>query len=209
MPANITYQTDYTGVSPLNLVKNETQVLQGAQGADFYFIVPENAPFFRKNFSLTYTDGAGAQRNLVEHVDFEFTHKFIEASDSIGMDVFGSISLLRPDIKGMATLTYQTIGSPWTLDTVALTKFLAAKQLNPRVASWAQINGLPYAFPVVNHPFNVTDMVGQTELVNAINALAATVASKTPPVATLQTMGGVPKTQYDADMALVRSKLGI
>lgn len=209
MPSNNVYPTDYTGSAASNLVTNESQVLLGAQGSDFYFIVPQAGPFFKKNFSLSYVDGGGTTRRMDENVDFIFTHKFQEASLSIGLDVFGSISLLRPDIKGMASLTYQTIGSPWTLDTVGITKLLAAKMLNPRVTTWGQIVGLPYAFPVVNHPFNATDLVGQSQLVNAINSLANTVAAKTPLVATLQTLGGVPKTQYDADIAAIKNKIGI
>ena len=209
MPTNSTYPTDYTATAQSNVVANEQQVLMGPQGSDHYFLVPFNAPFFKKDFSITVTDGNGGTRRLDENVDFIYTHKFIEASLSIGMDVFGSITLLRPDIKGNVSLTYRTLGSPWTLDTVGLTRFLAQKMLNPRVTSWAQINGLPFAFPVVNHPFDVVNLVGQTDLVNAINNLANVVASKTPPVATLQTLGGIPKTQYDADQALIKSKLGL
>ena len=68
MPSNNVYPTDYTGSAATNLVTNESQVLLGAQGADFYFIVPQAAPFFKKNFALTYVDGNGTTRRMDENL---------------------------------------------------------------------------------------------------------------------------------------------
>ena len=160
-----TYPFDPTGSVSTNKVTNEIQVLTGSNQGDYYFIIPAAAPFFGDSFVLRYKDQQGITKTLVNGVDFHFGHMFIEASKACAKPVYGSIVFVNTELKGVVSYDYQTIGGPWTIDVNEITRILAEHLANPRTTSWGSVTSLPYSFPVIDHEWELDDMVGLSSLI--------------------------------------------
>lgn len=163
-----TYPFDPTGNAATNLITGEQQIITGANFRDYHFIVPKLAPFFADSLVVTYRDTQGVVRPLVEGIDYYCTHWFIAASRACAKDIFGSISFLDTLLSGVVTLKYQTIGGIWTQDDAQIAEILANKLANPRTTSWDVIVDMVVSFPVIDHEWDLQDMVGQTEMVQAL-----------------------------------------
>lgn len=160
------YPFDPTGTNPANLVQNEVHTLSPVTWKDYHFVIPTNGPFFRD--SLTIYD-LNAERFLVEGVDFYYTHKFISASRATAKDIYGSFTFLNRAYAGAIRINYQTLGGDWSIDSGTITEILMDALANPRVTAWEQIVTLPFQFPVIDHEWNLTDMVGVKEVKEAID----------------------------------------
>ena len=166
------YSFDPTGSAVGNRVLDEVYIVDGSNGRDYNFYIPRFAPFYATGFVATFTTQKGVTRNLVPGVDYHFTHRFIEASKSIGRPVYGSITFVDKETKGVLRIaSYQTIGGQWTLDANQILTLLATDLSNPRSTSWGSIVSLPATFPVINHEYNLDDMVGMNELVDQLQLI--------------------------------------
>lgn len=163
------YPEDLNGTNPLNLIKNEIQSLQVPGPKDFYFIIPHAAPFFVDSLKV-FNNATGKQYK--EGDDYLVGHRFIEAMDSIGRPIAGSIRFMRRDIVGQVKLEYRTIGGQWGFSDAAIMAELARKQLNPLVRSWGDIDVLPYSFPPLIHDQSLDTIVGSTELRASLERIA-------------------------------------
>ena len=168
----VTYPFDPTGSNPLARVTNEQHVLTSLNNTQLYqTIIPSAAPFFTDNIIINFTNPDTSTRTLVEGVDYYFTHIFISASKATAKPVAGSITFLDTDITGVLRITYQTIGGAWVLSDNEIAEILANMIKNPRITAWEQITDLPFQFPVIDHEWNLSDMVGATEVVEGINGI--------------------------------------
>lgn len=168
----VTYPFDPTGSNPLNRIVNEQHVLTSLNDTKLYqTIIPSAAPFFTDNAVLSFRNPDQSIRVLVEGVDYYFTHLFISATKATAKPVAGSITFLDKDITGVLRLTYQTLGGVWTLDDNEIATILANMIKNPRTTAWEQITSLPFEFPVIDHEWNLADMVGASEIVEAIDGI--------------------------------------
>lgn len=163
------YPQDLNGTNPLNLIKNEIHSLQVPGPKDFYFIIPYAAPFFVD--SLKVFNVANGQQ-YKEGEDYLVGHRFIEAMDSIGRPIAGSIRFLRFDIVGQVRLEYRTIGGPWGFSDAAILRELSNKKLNPLVRSWGDIDVLPYSFPPLEHDQPLNSLIGSAELRASLERIA-------------------------------------
>lgn len=159
------YAEDLTGTNPANLITNELQTLQVPGADDYYFIIPKAAPFFVDSLIVKNAQTGAV---YVENDDYMYGHRFIEAMDSIGRPIAGSIRIMRRDIVGQVKLTYRTIGGQWGFNDAAILAELSNKQLNPLIRSWAQIHTLPALFPVLEHNQSVDDLIGSKEINDAL-----------------------------------------
>lgn len=165
----VTYPFDPTGVNPLNRINNEQHVLTSLNDTQLYqTVIPAAAPFFADNAVISFRNPDSSIRVLTEGVDYYFTNKFISASKATAKPVYGSITFLDKDITGVLRLGYQTVGGVWTLDDTEIATILANMVNNPRTTAWEQIAELPMSFPVIDHEWDLVDMVGATEMVEAI-----------------------------------------
>jgi hypothetical protein len=162
------YDFDPNGTNPANLIKDEPQTLQVPGPDDFYFIIPHAAPFFVD--SLILKNGAGVP--YVEGVDYLTGHQFVEAEDSIGRPICGSIRILRRAIAGQVKITYRTLGGQWGYNDNAILAELANKLYNPLVRSWGMIDVLPATFPPLPHDQDLDTFVGSEELKEGLDAIA-------------------------------------
>lgn len=164
----VTYPFDPTGRSAPNKITGEQQILTGSNFRDYNFIVPKLAPYFAESLVIRFRATDNSVRTLVEGIDYYPTHWFISASRACAKDVYGSITFLNTLLTGVVTLEYQTIGGIWTQDDAKLAEILADKLHNPRITSWDVVVDMPISFPVINHEWDLADMVGGTEVVAAL-----------------------------------------
>lgn len=168
----VTYPFDPTGSNPLCRIVNEQHVLTSLNDTDLYqIVIPSAAPFFTNNLIMTFRNPDQSVRTLVEGIDYYFTHHFIGATKATAKPLAGSITFLDKDITGVLRLTYQTIGGVWTLDDNQIAELLANINNNPRTTAWEQVVQLPFAFPVIDHEWDLVDMVGASEIVDAIQGI--------------------------------------
>jgi len=171
------YPFDPTGVSTANKITGEQQILTKVNYRDFQFIIPAQAPFFRAGLNLSFTNKTdGTTRTLVEGQDYVLTHEFLAATRSCAKPIYGSISFIDTDLEGVVTFnSYQTIGGVWTISTNDINYLLTTATSNPRITSWDAVAELPATFPVIDHQWDLVDMVGLSqvvaELVNIYEAL--------------------------------------
>lgn len=155
------YPEDLNGNLPGNLISNEPQTLQAPGPNDYYFIIPKAAPFFVDSLKVVLTSTG---QTLVEGDDYQVGHLFIEAMDSIGRPIAGSIRFMKPTIVGQVKLTYRTLGGNWGFSDQAILRELSNKHLNPLIRSWGDIDVLPYAFPPLPHDQSVDTLVGSEQI---------------------------------------------
>ncbi|WP_144106741.1 hypothetical protein [Paraburkholderia sp. BCC1886] len=187
--STLSYPFDPTGSLASNLISGEQQQLVAQNFRDQHFIVPQFAPFFSDSLQITYQDTSGTVKTLVEGVDYYVTHWFISASRSCAMPVYGSISFIDTALAGLVSLNYQTVGGDWTVSASQIATILADTTDNPRVTAWEQVSGTPYAFPPEAHSWDITDLVGMSDVVTALGAIQST----------LQTTGGAGLAAHEAD----------
>lgn len=173
-PIQAVYPFDPTGAASTNLIQNEQQILTppAASGnwSDYFFIVPLATPYFGSSLHMTLQPSG---RTLVEGVDYLCTHRFYDASLQCASPVFGSVTFMDKTLAGVVTYSYQTLGGDWTLNSTQIATILANVALDPRITTFEEVANVPYQFPPVAHEWDVKDMVGASDVVNAIDQIAA------------------------------------
>lgn len=155
------YEEDLHGNSPANLIPDEVHTLQVPSVDDYYFIIPRAAPFFVASLKV-YNHQTGVEYK--ENIDYTIGHRFIEAMDSIGRPIAGSVRFMRRDIVGQARLRYQTVGGNWGYDDAQILEELSRRQYNPITRVWGNIGPLPYSFPPLIHDQSLDTLVGSEDL---------------------------------------------
>ena len=113
--AQITYPFDPTGRASTNYVQNELHTVSESNYRDYYFIVPNFAPFYVTNFSLIYQVG-DERRTLTENVDFNFALPYIAGIRTTGIPVYGAVTLNNLDLNGLLFMSYQCVGGDQVCD---------------------------------------------------------------------------------------------
>lgn len=163
------YPEDLNGTNPLNLIVGEVQTLTVPGKDDYFFIIPRAAPFFVD--SLVVTNAlTGVKYN--ENDDYLVGHWFVEAMDSVGRPIAGSIRFMKRNITGQVKLTYRTIGGNWGFSDAQILAELNRKTLNPLIRSWGSVGELPYSFPPLEHDQSIDSLVGSAEIEAALKRLA-------------------------------------
>lgn len=162
-----TYPFDPSGKAASNAVTNDIQSLQF--DGNKTFLIPVAAPFFKDGMRV-YNPQSGTVYQ--EGVDFEFGHLFTEAVEAIGRPIYGSVVFINQSISKVVAFDYQTIGGVWGCSEKGLTQELINKLINPITRTWGQIEGLPYAFPPIDHDENIGVFVGTDKIYEALRAVA-------------------------------------
>jgi hypothetical protein len=162
------YEFDPYGNNPNNLIVDEQQALQTPGRDDFYFIIPQAAPFFIATLVVKSSTG----QVYVEGVDYVVGHYFVEGINKTGRALAGSIRFLRRDITGIVKLTYQTLGGLWGHDDAKVLQELSNKLVNPLRRSWDELDPSPVAFPPIPHDQRVDELIGFQEVVDEVKNIA-------------------------------------
>lgn len=166
---SVVYPFDPTGTAATNKIVGEQQVITAANHRDFHFIVPSAAPYFADSLVVVLRALDNSVRPLVEGIDYYCTHQFIAASRACAKPIYGSISFLDAQLVGAISIGYQTVGGIWTLNLAQITEILSNRLRNPRITSWEQVADVPTLFPVIDHQWNLADLVGAREVVSALD----------------------------------------
>jgi hypothetical protein len=163
-----TYPFDPTGALASNKIEGERQVLSAPQHTRFFFVIPYCAPFFRAGHRFIHRPSG---RVLVEGEDYALTHRFHDASLAVGRAVYGSVTFFNHSLTGQIEMEYQTLGGAWVLNRNEITEILANSLIDPRITTWEMITDLPYRFPVIDHEWDLVDMVGASALVEKLGEI--------------------------------------
>lgn len=177
----VIYPEDFTGQAASNRIVGEQIIITAPGDRRYHTAMPKFAPMYEKGLTVFLRRLDGVIIELHIGIDFYMSHKFGEASLATMHPIYGSISFLRRDIVGTLIVNYQTLGGDWTIDEQKILEILANQTRNPRVTAWEQVANPPREFPVVNHPWNLDDMVGQKEILEILERFyLAFVASLDP-----------------------------
>lgn len=164
----VSYPVDYTGQAVSNRITGEQIIITAPGDRLFHFTMPQFAPFYEDGLVLKIRDLNNNVIPLVKGVDYYLSHKFMDASLATMHPIWGSISFLRRDIVGTLLADYNTLGGPWTIDAATITEILMNTIQNPRITTWEQVVERPIDFPVIDHPWDLDDMVGQKEILQVL-----------------------------------------
>lgn len=171
------YPFDPTGKKPSNLVQGEMHTVSPQTNIppdypNFFLVIPEVGPFFEDGFKVEHFSSNGT-RELNLGTDFYFAYHFVSASRATGKRLYGGIALNNMALTGALRISYQTVGGPWAINLNIATRMLANVASNPRITTWESVIELPHAFPVIDHEWHLDDMVGMSEMVEAIEDLTS------------------------------------
>lgn len=160
----VSYPFDPTGQSASNRIVGEQIIILPPGDRLFHYAMPKFAPMFEDGHAIKLRDLNNNVIPLIKGKDYYLTHRFMDASLATMKPIFGSITFLRRDIVGTIVIDYQTLGGVWTIDSAKITEILADSVKNPRITTWEQVVSRPVDFPVIDHLWNLDDMVGQKEI---------------------------------------------
>lgn len=176
------YPLDTYGTTESNLVVDEPHTNTRINYRDYLYIVPNYAPFYRNNLEIIHETPNGS-RILNYGIDYNVALEYPEATESIGIPIFGAIILNSLDLTGTIKITYQTLGGDWVGDPQYVRTQLANLAYNPRITTWSQVTNIQTVFPPdINHDHPFSDITGQQEVIDAINAIRDTLSQRNPVV---------------------------
>lgn len=168
------YPFDETGLKPTNRVSGEQHILTVVNELQYSKVVPRWAPFYADGFVARIRLPNGTLRTLVEGEDFYFGHYFASASRATGKNIYGSINLLDRSLQGAVILDqYQIVGGKWSQSPEKILEILVNHIYNPRLVYWEDIADVPEIFPSVDHEWNITDMVGMSDVTAKLSEIVS------------------------------------
>jgi len=159
---------DPTGKAASNRISSERQTISAPGWSNFYFTIPKMAPYFQESLVVVHHPSG---RRLYEGVDFLCSHKFHDASLACGKPIYGSLTYFDKTLAGVVELTYQTIGGEWVIDEQTIQDILSNKLVNPRITTWEEVVEVPREFPVIDHEWDLVDMVGASAIVEKLEGI--------------------------------------
>lgn len=170
------YIFDPSCTNPENIILRERYTIEPPQTHDYYFIVPKSAPFFAgRDFSITHYPSGNV---LEPGKDYVPSNRFVAATRSTGLGVYGSITILDHTLTGVLEVTYHTIGGIWTFDANRILEYLTRVERDPRVTSWESVLDQPATFPPTLHDFDINDLKGWEVIMPELVAIREAIDAK-------------------------------
>lgn len=166
----VTYPLDMSGNNPANLIQGELHTVSESHFKDYYFIVPEFAPFYVDNFSLSISIN-GTITPLQEDIDYSFALQYVTGTRVSGKAMYGAITLHNLNLNGILLMNYQTIGGDQIADRLLVLTTLADKAYNPRTTIWDILTNVPNSLPPSPHYQDYDQFFGQEELVQMLGQI--------------------------------------
>ncbi len=166
----VTYPLDMSGNNPANLIEGELHTVSESHFKDYFFIVPEFAPFYVDNFSLTISVN-GNITPLQEDVDYSFALQYVTGTRISGKAMYGAVTLHNLNLNGILLMNYQTIGGDQIADRLLVLTTLADKAYNPRTTIWDILTNVPNSLPPSPHYQDYDQFLGQEELVTKLGEI--------------------------------------
>ena len=169
----VVLNTDRTGMAFSNLVVREPHVLTEINSRSKRTIIPVHGPFYLNNLLLEVQAPDGSYTQLTLGEDFTPVFRYRAAEIATSKEVFGGIAVQAELTEGMICLTYQALGTEWAGDRNYVLEKIASSVLNPRVATWDSISGLPTIFPPQVHQQPLENFRGLEDLIAAVNQIGS------------------------------------
>ena len=166
----VTYPLDMSGNNPANLIEGELHTVSESHFKDYFFIVPEFAPFYVDNFSLSISIN-GNITPLQEDVDYSFALQYVTGTRISGKAMYGAVTLHNLNLNGILLMNYQTIGGDQIADRLLVLTTLADKAYNPRTTIWDILTNVPNSLPPSPHYQDYDQFLGQEELVTKLGEI--------------------------------------
>lgn len=166
----VTYPLDMSGNNPANLIQNELHTVNEAHFKDYYFLVPQFAPFYVDNFSLVLSNN-GNDIPLTEDVDYSFALQYVTGTRVSGKAMYGAVTLHNLNMNGILKVNYQTLGGDQIADRLVVLTTLADRAYNPRTTIWDILTDVPQALPPSPHYQDYDQFFGQEELVQMLGQI--------------------------------------
>jgi len=170
-----TYIFDEFGNNPANLINNEKRTLAVGNASEHFVIVPDATPYYGDSLVLVGPDGD----ILEEGIDYVPTHKWQQASDAVGQDIFGTILILDPNFDpGSYSYQYQTLGGDY-VDNRANAILDGLVAINS-VQSYSNVDWstAPATFPPTQHTHGIlSGLVGMDEILTRLTEIKDAVIS--------------------------------
>lgn len=166
----VTYPLDMSGNNPANLIEGELHTVSESHFKDYFFIVPEFAPFYVDNFSLSISVN-GNITPLQEDVDYSFALQYVTGTRISGKAMYGAVTLHNLNLNGILLMNYQTIGGDQIADRLLVLTTLADKAYNPRTTIWDILTNVPNSLPPSPHYQDYDQFLGQEELVTKLGEI--------------------------------------
>lgn len=172
----VVFPLDMSGNNPTNFIQNELHTINEARFRDYYFLVPNLAPFYVDNFSLILNSN-GTNISLVEDIDFSFALQYVTGTRVTGKAMYGAVTLHNLNMNGILKINYQTIGGNQVADRLTVLSTLADKAYNPRTTIWDILTNVPQALPPIPHYQDYDQFFGQEELVQMLGQIRDAILS--------------------------------
>lgn len=166
----VTYPLDMSGNNPANLIEGELHTVSESHFKDYFFIVPEFAPFYVDNFSLSISIN-GNITPLQEDIDYSFALQYVTGTRISGKAMYGAVTLHNLNLNGILLMNYQTIGGDQIADRLLVLTTLADKAYNPRTTIWDILTNVPNSLPPSPHYQDYDQFLGQEELVTKLGEI--------------------------------------
>ena len=172
------YPFDPTGLAVTNYVASEHHPVTEVNFRDFFYIVPDFAPFIDtdKTKIIHYalnadgtlkTEGVELRKDL----DYYAVLTYQGATRELTKPVYGGFSLNSRITDGVVAVFYQALGGTWTADRNYVLEALSDRAYNPRVTLWDNVTNVQDLFPPINHDQDFDDMLGQKDLIASIDRM--------------------------------------
>lgn len=173
------YPFDPNGNLVSNLINDEPHTLTSANGVDYQYLVPRDAPFFDRTMVVV---DAGTGEILTKGVDYDLGWKFDAGLSEVGEGLSGAVYLLDQNRNGNFKIRYQTLGGDFvTSATRAINDGLKTFS-DLTVVTWDDINPttIPTSWPPTPHTHPVTEVEAVQEVIDAINNVANALLTAPP-----------------------------
>lgn len=171
-PAPNVYPLDTTGQSLANRITDEIHTVSPVNFRDYHCIVPDFAPYYADSIQVHFrVNSSSPWLTMNEGQDYYNGFQFVGASKQTALSVYGAVVFNDLSLNGEVRISYNTVGGEWTLDQDKLTEILVDLIYNPRTTSWEQVSGAPAHFPPAAHAWQLDDLVGMSEVVDALEAI--------------------------------------
>lgn len=164
------YDFDPYAENESNLILQEAHTITAANGADFNFIVPRYAPFFRRGFVCrNKVTGVTLRPDVDYHFGFRFDQVIVSGSS---LPVYGAIVFVDRTLSTNIEVDYHTLGGEFAQSETTILQLMANKAQDPRKLQWSAVVDLPTEFPAIAHRHDVDDLTGFSDVIAAINSMS-------------------------------------
>lgn len=157
-------------------ITGETHTITTDPSRTYNWFVPFAAPFFSKGLVLTHVTSG---RVLTPGVDYNFGLEYHIFNSTVAFyPVYGAIVIMDSTLIGTFSISYYTLGDRYAINEAKALALVANTALDPRSTYWESVTDIPSQFPVSDHQHDVSDLTGMSDVVDAINALTASLTDE-------------------------------